>query len=129
MMDYNFQAGWVRRKGKKKRNQLNERKILLIYTHTCQGRRLSQLVRNTARLGHLHSILQLSQSFQDSVALPDDGDSHRLLGKAPGRRLEPEALVGGPPAQRSAELNEREGSTLLPIKAHRRDQSSDQGQV
>jgi len=85
MMDYNFQAGWVRRKGKKKRNQLNERKILLIYTHTCQGRRLSQLVRNTARLGHLHSILQLSQSFQDSVALPDDGDSHRLLGKAPGK--------------------------------------------
>jgi hypothetical protein len=85
MMDCNFQAGWVRRKGKKKRNQLNERKILLIYTHTCQGGRLSQLVRNAARLGHLHSILQLNQSFQDGVALPDDGDSYQLLGKAPGK--------------------------------------------
>ena len=34
MMDCKFQAGWVRRKGKKKRNHLNERKMLLIYTPT-----------------------------------------------------------------------------------------------
>jgi hypothetical protein len=60
----------VRRKGKKKKYQLNERKILLIYTHICQHRRLSQLVRNTAQLGHLHSIWQLNQSFQTGVALP-----------------------------------------------------------
>src|SRR5277367_1025735 len=85
MMDCNFQAGWVRRKGKKKRNQLNERNILLIYTHTCQRGRLSRLVRDAARLGHLHSILQLDQNFQDGVALPDDGNSHQLLEKAPGR--------------------------------------------
>jgi hypothetical protein len=94
-MDCNFQAGWVRRKGKKRRNQLNERKILLIYTHTCQGGRLSQLVRNAARLGHFHSILQLNQSFQDSVAFSDDGDSHQLLEKAPGKTPRARGPRGG----------------------------------
>jgi hypothetical protein len=79
------EKGKKKKKKKKERNHLNERKILLLYTNTCQRVRLSRLVRNAARIGHLHSILQLNHSFQDGVALPDDGDSHWLLEKAPGK--------------------------------------------
>jgi hypothetical protein len=112
VMNCNFQAGWVRRKGRKKRNQLNERRILLIYTHTSQRGRLGQLALDLAISTAFDSSIRASKTAWRS---PTTATVTSCLKKHQGRYLEPEAFVGLR-VQRRADLNEREGSTLLPVK-------------
>jgi hypothetical protein len=93
---------------------MGERSFL--YTpHTCQHRRLSQLVRMPLNLAISTAFGSSTRASKRRGPPPTMATITSCLKKHSERYLEPEAFAG-PPAKR-AELNEREGSTLIPVKA------------